>query len=84
MIVYSHSLLFASLSELWDKGKQTKYDGNSYNNNSNSLIFVKPLLEACKCATYHSERDTEEGIFISSQVASFYQYILGSDSITDF
>lgn len=47
-------------------------------------MFVKPLLEACKCATYQSERDTEEGIFISSQVASFYQYILGSDSITDF
>lgn len=70
--VHNNSLLFASLSELWDKGKQTKYDGNSYNNNNNSLLFVKPLLEACKYAKYHSEKDTEEGIFISSHAASFY------------
>lgn len=73
MTVYNRSLLLASL--LRDKGKQIKYDGNSYNN-KNSLMFAKLLLEACKCANYHSESNTEEDIFIFSQPTSFYLYFL--------
>jgi len=56
MTVYSHSLLLASL--LWHRGKQTKYDGKSCNNNS--LILAKLPSEAFKCAKPHAARHNEE------------------------